>query len=147
MLHLTAVRFLLSHDMRFPTMWYVRSANAQTSLRICAVWSESLLVAWIFYKYQATDRTLLGVSKLKRRLHRLVWVYTCKNLPHCWKSHVAAHVEYAYVFQICGSRGVTTDWRGNTVIKVHTCGPGRKLENNRSMYYQGNQWRSMSRPA
>ena len=27
----------LSRDMRFPTMWYVRPAKAQTSLRICAV--------------------------------------------------------------------------------------------------------------
>ena len=27
----------LSHDMRFPTMWYVEPAKAQTSLRICAV--------------------------------------------------------------------------------------------------------------
>ena len=26
-----------SHNMRFPTMWYVRPAKAQTSLRICAV--------------------------------------------------------------------------------------------------------------
>ena len=27
----------LSHDMRFPTMWYVRPAKAQTSLYIRAV--------------------------------------------------------------------------------------------------------------
>ena len=26
----------MSHDMRFPTMWYARPAKAQTSLRICA---------------------------------------------------------------------------------------------------------------
>ena len=31
--------------------WYVRPAKAQTSLRICAVWSEPLLVPWIFYEY------------------------------------------------------------------------------------------------
>ena len=34
-----------SHDKRFPTMWYVREANAQTSLRIHTVGSEHLLVA------------------------------------------------------------------------------------------------------
>ena len=34
----------MSRDMRFPTMWYVRPAKAQTSLRIRAVWSEPLLV-------------------------------------------------------------------------------------------------------
>ena len=35
----------LSHDMRFPTMWYVRPAKPQISLRIRAVWSEPLLFA------------------------------------------------------------------------------------------------------
>ena len=40
----------LSHDMKFPTMWYVRPAKAQTSLGIRAVWSEPFLVAWIFYE-------------------------------------------------------------------------------------------------
>ena len=69
----------LSRNMRFPTMWYVRPAKALTSLRICAVWSESLPVAWKFYDTWAADRTSFGVSKLKRRLHRLVWVYTCQN--------------------------------------------------------------------
>ena len=28
------VRIKMRHDMRFPTMWYVRPAQAQTSLRI-----------------------------------------------------------------------------------------------------------------
>ena len=36
----------LSHDMGFPTMWYVIPAQAQI---IHAVWLEPLLVAWIFY--------------------------------------------------------------------------------------------------
>ena len=77
--------------MRFPTMWYVRPAKPQISLRICAVWSEPLLVACIFYECLATDWTSLGVSKLKRRLHRLVWVYTCQ-IPHCLKSHITVHI-------------------------------------------------------
>ena len=81
----------LSRDMRFPTMRYVRLARPQISLRICAVWSEPLLVAWIFFKCLATDWTSFGFfSKLKRRLHRLVWVYTCQ-MQHCWKSHVTTH--------------------------------------------------------
>ena len=72
--------FYLSHIMRFPTMWYMRQANAQTSLRIRADWSEPLLVAWIFYDSLAADRTsYYGVSKLNKGLHRLVWVYTCQN--------------------------------------------------------------------
>ena len=41
----------MSRSIQFPTMWYmyVQAAKAQTSLRISAVWSEPLLVAWIFY--------------------------------------------------------------------------------------------------
>ena len=35
----------MSRNMRFPTMWYVRPAKAQTSLHISAVLSEPLLVA------------------------------------------------------------------------------------------------------
>ena len=65
--------------MRFPTMWHVRPAKPQISLRIFAVWSEPLLVAWVFSNCKATGWTPFGVSKLKRRLHRLVWVYTCQN--------------------------------------------------------------------
>ena len=51
---LPALKFLLaqnllqaqmSRDMRFPTMWYVRPAKAQTILRIRANRSEPLLVA------------------------------------------------------------------------------------------------------
>ena len=69
----------LSRDMRFPIMWYARPAKPQISLRKRAVWSEPLLVAWMFYDCWATDWTLLEVSKFKRTLHWLVWVYTCPN--------------------------------------------------------------------
>ena len=68
-----------SHDNRFPTMWYVRPAKPQISLRIRAIQSEPLLVAWIFYECWATDQTSFGIFELKMRLHRLVWVYTCQN--------------------------------------------------------------------
>ena len=39
----------LSQCIRFPTIWYVRPTKPQISLRIRAVWSEPLLVAWVFY--------------------------------------------------------------------------------------------------
>ena len=52
-------------DMRFPTMWYVGPAKPQISLRICTVWSEPLLVAWIFYECWATDWTSNWVYNLK----------------------------------------------------------------------------------
>ena len=54
----------------------------RSACALCAVQSEPLLVAWIFYECSATDWKSFGVSKLKRRLHRwlrLVWVYTCQN--------------------------------------------------------------------
>ena len=70
----------LSQCMRFPTMWYVRPAKPQISLRKCAVWSEPLLVAWVFYDCYASDWAPFVVAKLKRRLQRLVWVYTCQNV-------------------------------------------------------------------
>ena len=70
----------MSQCTRFPTMWYVRPAKPRTSLRIRAVWSEPLLVAWLFYDCWATDWTPFGVSKLKRRLQRLVRVYTCEKV-------------------------------------------------------------------
>ena len=38
-----------SQCMRFPIMWYVRPAKPQISLCIYAVWSEPLLIAWVFY--------------------------------------------------------------------------------------------------
>ena len=65
----------MSCYMRFPTMWYVRPAKPQISLRIRAAWSEPVLVAWIFYERLATDWTPSGVSKL----FRLIRVYACQN--------------------------------------------------------------------
>ena len=70
---------IFEQRMRFPTIWYVQPAKPQISLRICAVWSEPLLVARIFYEYKATDWTSFKVSTLKKKLHRLIWVYTCHN--------------------------------------------------------------------
>ena len=76
----------VSHDMRFPTMWYVRPAKAQTSLRIRAVWSEPLLLAWIFYECWATQflSSKGGYTGLSQSAH--------VKTPHSWRSHVTAHV-------------------------------------------------------
>ena len=48
----------MSSDMRFQTMWYVRQAKTQISLCIRAVWSETLLVAWIVYVQNGSDKLL-----------------------------------------------------------------------------------------
>ena len=75
----------ISRGMRFPTMWYMRPAMPQISLRIQAVWSEPLQVAWKFYECLATDCTLVGVSKLKGNWTGLS-ESTLVKMPHCWKS-------------------------------------------------------------
>ena len=55
----------MSRDIRFPTMWYVRPAKAQTCLRIRAVWSEPWLVAWIFYECYWSNIMSLRLSKCR----------------------------------------------------------------------------------
>ena len=42
------IKIHLSRNMRCPTMWYVRLAKPLISLCIREVWSEPLLVAWVF---------------------------------------------------------------------------------------------------
>ena len=81
----------MSPGTRFPTISFVRRANAQTSLRIRTVWSEPLLVIWILYDCKVTHRTSFGVSKLNRALHRLVWVYSCQNAK-LWE--ITCHSSY-----------------------------------------------------
>ena len=77
----------LSRDMRFPTMWYVQQAKPQISLRIGAVWSEPLLVTWIFYDCSATDWISFGVPKLEGDCTGSS-ESTVVKMPHCWKSYV-----------------------------------------------------------
>ena len=55
----------MSRDMRFPTMWYVRPQSAHTHSLIRA-FASGLNILY------ATDQTSFGVSKLKKKLHRLV---------------------------------------------------------------------------
>ena len=77
--------FKMPHCCKIHEPWHEISNNV-----VCAtskssdqpdlhtVWSEPLLVIWIFYNPKATGRTSFGASK-KRGLHRLVWVYICQN--------------------------------------------------------------------
>ena len=51
--------------MRFPTMWYVQPAKAQTSLRMRVVWSEPLLVPRIFYEFKLLTEHHLEFLNLK----------------------------------------------------------------------------------
>ena len=87
----------LSRDMGFQTIWYVRPAKPQISLRIRAVWSDPLLVAWIFYEcyleFLCFKEGCTGSSES-----------TLVKMPHCWKSHVTAHLllDLLLVWNPCG---------------------------------------------
>ena len=94
-------------------------SKPQISLRIRAVWSEPLQVGWVFYECKATDRTSFGVSKLKRRLHKLNWVFNivtaqlllfnscvyvsvfCLNVVNIFmfgcSSYIGGNIEYYYL--------------------------------------------------
>ena len=77
--------------MRFPTMWYVRPAKAQTSLRIAQT-DQSL--CWSL-EYSMTVKLLteqtLEFLSLTRGCTGLS-ESTLVKMPHCWKSHAAAHI-------------------------------------------------------
>ena len=62
--------------------------KAQTSLRISAVWSEPLLVTWIYTLRLLTEHHLEFLS-LKGGCTGSS-ESTLVKMPHCWKSHVAA---------------------------------------------------------
>ena len=102
----------LSQCMSFLTIRYVPPAMPQISLRIRAAWSEPLLVAWVFYECYATDWTPFGVSKLKRRLQRLVWVYTCQN---------ATLLEISWTGSLLSYLQLTWNFFPNTFTSIHYC--------------------------
>ena len=113
-------------DLRFPTMWYMRPAKPQISLRIRAVWSEPLLVAWFILECLATDWTSFGVSKLKRRLQRLVWVYTCQNTTlletTCRGSNAMRHCIVTVVTAEASGLAVNREnWRYIIKMILHEC--------------------------
>ena len=76
--------------MRLPTMWYVKTAKAQTSLHICAV-CQSL--------YQSLEYSMSVKLLTEHHLELLSlkggWIglyeSTLVKMPCCWKSHVTAH--------------------------------------------------------
>ena len=87
----------MTQCIRFPTIRYVRPAKPQINLRIRAVWSEPLIVAWVFYDCYATDWTPFGVSSLKGCC-RGSSESTHVKMPHCWKSHDTAQIWYPLIY-------------------------------------------------
>ena len=70
--------------MRFSTMWYVRQAKAQTSLRLCLSLDYSMLVK-LQTKRHLESLSLKGGCTGSSE-------YTHVKIPHYWESHVAAHI-------------------------------------------------------
>ena len=67
--------------MRLLTMWYVHRAKAQIRLRICAVWSETLLDAWILYECKATDWTPFEAAQAHVSLHLSKYHIVGNHMP------------------------------------------------------------------
>ena len=81
--------------MRFPTMWYVRPAKPQISLRIRAVSSEPMLVAYyslivkLLTEHHLVFLSLKGVCRGSSES-------TPVKIPDYWKSHALAHLLYVF---------------------------------------------------
>ena len=84
--------------MRFPTMWYVRPAKPQISLRIrlCLSLEYSMSVKLLtehHLEFLSLKGGCTGWSES-----------TLVKMPHCWKSHVTAHLCF----------GLKKGWRKQT---------------------------------
>ena len=75
--------------MRYPTMWYVQPAKpqisacayAQADQSLCKLLENSMTV-------KQADQTSFGISKLKRRLHRLAQDTTLLEIITCHDSYM-----------------------------------------------------------
>ena len=77
--------------MRFPTMWYKRPAKPQISLRIRAVCSEPLLSLEYSMTVELLSEHYLELLSLTGGCTGSS-DSTLVKMPHCWKSHGAAHI-------------------------------------------------------
>ena len=80
--------------MRLPTMWYMRPAKPQISLRSCAH-AQSDQSPCLLLEYSINIKLLT-----EHHLEFLSFQGDCTGpsesilvqMPHCWKSHAAAHI-------------------------------------------------------
>ena len=76
--------------MRFPTMWYVRPAKAQTSMQ-----SDQSHCYWLEYSMNINLLTehhleLLSLQRGCTGMSESIHV----KMPHSWISHVTTHIYY-----------------------------------------------------
>ena len=85
----------ISQCMRFPTMWYVRPAKPKTT----CTYAQSDQSLYLSLEYFMTVKLLT-----ERHLEFLSFKGCIKDwsestlvkMPHCWKSHVTAHLLYFF---------------------------------------------------
>ena len=133
----------MSHDMRFPTMWYVRPAKAQTSLHIRADWSEHLLVASIFLTVKLLTELNLEFLSLKGGLTGSS-KSTHVKMPHCWKSHVVAQMfnvaNRSSPADVLG--GISSEYMVHVPVNVRKNAKIRSRYNQVPHLTQGTAWES-----
>ena len=70
--------------MRFPTMWYVRPAKARTVQSLCLSLEYSMTVKLLAEQHLEFLSLTGGCTGSSESIH--------VKMPHCWKSHVTAHM-------------------------------------------------------
>ena len=81
--------------MRFPTMWYVGPAKPQISLRGQSLyWSlEYSMIVKLLTEHHLEFLSLKGGCRGSSES-------THVKMPHCWKSHVMAHLSRIYMARV-----------------------------------------------
>ena len=81
--------------MRFSTMWYMRPAKAQTS-RAYAQSDQRLCLSLEYYMNikLLNEHSLEFLSLKEGNTGSSESIHV--KIPHCWKSHVAAHLSSFY---------------------------------------------------
>ena len=79
--------------MIFPTMWYVRPAKAQISLRNA---QSDQSICWLLEYYMTVKLLTAHQVKFLRLKGGCTGASesTLVKMPHCWKSHAATQLSY-----------------------------------------------------
>ena len=108
----------MSQCMRFPTMWYVRPAKPQISLRIRAVWSELCWSMEYFMIVKLLTEHHFEFLSLKEG-YRGSSESTLVKMSNCWKSHATAHKSLLPICSfVCLSNGLVGPCSSEGVVKV-----------------------------
>ena len=88
-----AITKLMSHNMRFPTMWYVGQAKAQISLHIRAQTDQCIclpleysIILRLPTEHHMEFLSFYGGCTCSSE-------FTLVKMPHCWKSHVISQMK------------------------------------------------------